>query len=84
MADPPKFRQGSQPYLPPPPETQDDSPNSVDVPRMEPPPASLEAMVRNGMGSPARRPERDFTWVWVSMLLVLIVAITVYVLRTSR
>jgi hypothetical protein len=85
VADPPDYRRGSQPYLPPPPETRDDSPESVDVPRMEPPPASLEAMVRSGPGSAAgRERERDSTWLWVSMLLAVGAVITVYVLRSSH
>jgi hypothetical protein len=83
VADRPNQRPGSQPYLPPPPETRDDSPESVDVPRMEPPPASLEAMVRSGPGSSAAS-ERDSTWLWVSMVLAVGVGITVYVLRSSH
>ena len=83
VADPPDYRRGSQPYLPPPPETRDDSPESVDVPRMEPPPASLEAMVRSGPRSAAGR-DRDSTWLWVSMLLAVGVVITVYVLRSAH
>jgi hypothetical protein len=81
VADRPNQRQGSQPYLPPPPETRDDSPESVDVPRMEPPPASLEAMVRSGPGSNAA-PERN--WIWVSMVLAVGAGITFYVLRSSH
>jgi hypothetical protein len=50
---------------------------------MEPPPASLEAMVRSGPGSAAGR-ERDSTWLWVSMVLALGVVITIYVLRSSH
>jgi hypothetical protein len=80
VVDPPNRRQVSQPYLPPPPETRDDSPDSVDVPRMEPPPSSLEAMVRNGPGAAARR-ERDSTWLWICMVLAVALVITVYVVR---
>ena len=83
VADPPNQHRGSRPYLPPPPETRDDSPESVDVPRMEPPPASLEAMVRSGPGSAARN-DRDSTWLWIAMVLVVGVVITVYVLRSSH
>jgi hypothetical protein len=50
---------------------------------MEPPPASLEAMVKNGPGSSAAS-ERDSTWLWVSMVLAVGVGITVYVLRSSH
>ena len=80
MADPPNKRLGSQPYLPPPPETRDDSPDSLKIPRMESPPASLEAMVRSGPRSSAT--ERDSTWIWLCMVLAVGLAVTVYVLRT--
>ena len=83
MADHPNQRRGSQPYLPPPPETRDDSPESVDVPRMDPPPASLEAMVRSRPGS-AVRSDRDSTWLWLSLILAIGVVITVYVLSSSH
>ncbi len=83
MADPLKPRRASEPYLPPPPVTRDDSPNSVDVPRMEPPPPSLEAMVRSGPG-PSAGSARDSTWLWISMLLAIGVVVTVYVLRSGH
>jgi hypothetical protein len=83
VADPTNYRRGSQPYLPPPPETRDDSPESVDVPRMEPPPASLEAMMRSGPGPSAGR-DRGSTWLWISMLLAVAAVITVYVLRSAH
>jgi hypothetical protein len=83
VADPPNHRRGSQPYLPPPPETRDDSPESVDVPRMEPPPASLEAMVRSGPGSVAG-PERDAFWGWVLVVLAIGAAITIYVVFSAH
>jgi hypothetical protein len=50
---------------------------------MEPPPASLEAMVRSRPGVSAER-ERASTWIWVSMLLAVGVAIAVYVLRAAH
>ncbi|HTA93850.1 MAG TPA: hypothetical protein VK745_29940 [Polyangiaceae bacterium] len=77
MAEPPNQRRGSQPYLPPPPETRDDSPESVDVPRMEPPPASLEAMVKSGPSSGASS-ERDTIWSWLWVALAVGVAVTIY------
>jgi hypothetical protein len=80
VTDPPKPRRGSEPYLPPPPATRDDQPDSVDVPRMEPPPPSLEAMVRNGPSSTAGS-ERDATWIWVAMVLAIGVLVTIYVLH---
>lgn len=83
VSEPPKPHLSSKPYLPPPPESRDDSPESVDVPRMEPPPASLEAMVRSRPGSSARA-DRDPTWLWVLLVLAVGVVITVYVLRSSH
>jgi len=47
---------------------------------MEPPPASLEAMVRSGPGSSAGS-ERDSTWIWISMVLAIGVLVTIYVLH---
>ena len=74
MSDPPSNPRGSKPYLPPPPESFDDSP-SVHFPRMDPPPASLEAMVRRSKpGSPLpREPERDASWRWVVVVVVVLV-----------
>ena len=69
MSEPPEPRRGSRPYLPPPPETRDDSPESFDVPRMEPPPASLEALVRKRPAPPAA-PERSSRWLWIGLLMV--------------
>ena len=65
---------GSRGYLPPPP---DDAPESVHVPRIEPPPASLEAMVRSKPGAELV-PERGPTWVWTVLLIVAIGAIAYY------
>jgi len=50
---------------------------------MDPPPASLEAMVRSRPGS-AVHGERDSTWLWLSLILAIGVVITVYVLRSSH
>ncbi len=75
MSEPPDKPQASHYYLPPPP---DDSPESVDVPRMEPPPASLEAMVRSRPGSPLA-PERQSSWVWIGLIAIAIAAIAYYV-----
>jgi hypothetical protein len=62
--------------VPPPP---DDSPESVHLPRMEPPPSSLEAMVQNH--SRRRQPEAETGW-WPWVVLVLVAAaITGYVMR---
>ncbi|MES1177821.1 MAG: hypothetical protein ABUL62_26080 [Myxococcales bacterium] len=77
MSDPPEPRRGSRPYLPPPPETRDDSPESFDVPRMEPPPPSLEALVRKRPGAPLA-PAKGSQWVWIGLLIVTIGAAMYY------
>jgi len=49
----------------------------VHVPRNEPPPASLEAMVRSKPGAqlaPARRP----AWLWTALLIAAIAVIAYY------
>ena len=79
MADPPEKHRGSRPYLPPPP---DEAPESVDVPRMDPPPASLEAMVRSRPGSPLP-PVRQLPRLGVVVLAALVVAVLVYLLIRS-
>ena len=71
-------RRGSRPYLPPPPESDDDSsPESLHMPRMEPPPASLEAMVRSRPGSSMPGEERR-NWVWVAALVAVVVALAYF------
>lgn len=54
MTDPPHKHRVSAPYLPPPPDASEGPFESPDVPRMEPPPASLEALVRSRPGSTLR------------------------------
>jgi len=56
-----------------------DAPSHVDVPRMEPPPPSLEAMVRSSRQD-ARR-DAGGTWLLWLALLVVAVAVTAYVAR---
>ncbi|MEO8904685.1 MAG: hypothetical protein ABI488_19895 [Polyangiaceae bacterium] len=74
---------GSRPYLPPPPESDDDSsPESVHMPRMEPPPASLEAMVRSRPGS-AMPGEAGRSWVWIAVLIGA-VAVVAYLMGMHR
>lgn len=65
---------GSRHYLPPPP---DDSAESVDVPRMEPPPPSLEAMVHSRPGAPLPA-ERGPSWVWIALTTIVIGVIAYY------
>jgi hypothetical protein len=73
VANPNDKHRVSQPYLPPPP---DDSPPSVAVPRMEPPPASLEAMVRRPR-APAGSIERS-PWIWLAALVIAVGALALY------
>ena len=69
----PVRRRGAVP--PPPDETTD----SVHLPRMEPPPASLGAMVQNRRNAP--KPEAGPGW-WVWVVVVVAAAlITGYVMR---
>lgn len=44
---------------------------------MEPPPASLEAMVRSRPGS-LLPPERRAPWLWVAVIVIAIVALAAY------
>lgn len=63
---------------PPPSLASDDAPESVDVPRMEPPPPSLEAMVQSGQRTAA---ESGSSWLlWVA-LVVVAALVTGYVMR---
>jgi hypothetical protein len=71
--DEPAPRRGA---VPPPP---DEGPESVHLPRMEPPPASLEAMIQSG--NRARPAEAGSSWLlWVALVVVAAV-ITGYVMR---
>ena len=65
---------------PPPSEAPDDAP-SIHLPRMEPPPPSLEAMVTSTRAS-LRKPEPATTswWVWLALALIT-AAVSAYVLR---
>ncbi len=68
--------------MPPPPSlAPDDAPESIDVPRMEPPPPSLEAMVtsaRSGLRKP--EPAASPWWIW-AVVALLTAAVSAYVLR---
>ncbi|HEY4159108.1 MAG TPA: hypothetical protein VGM29_13460 [Polyangiaceae bacterium] len=77
MAEHDPERPGRKPNFPPPPETRDDAPNSVNVPQMEPPPSSLQAMV-----APGRRAAsgRNDTWTVIALVLV-VLAFMAYMLR---
>jgi hypothetical protein len=50
---------------------------------MEPPPASLEAMVRSGPGSAADA-EHVSAWAWVSLLIAVGAAVTVYFMMSHH
>jgi len=63
---------------PPPSSSPEDAPDSVEVPRMDPPPPSLEAMVQSAPASTSAKSRP----VWPLLLLVLVVAaITFFVMR---
>lgn len=59
----------------------DDAPESLGVPRMDPPPSSLEAMMHSARSS--GEPERISVWRWLGLLLVVVAAaaLTGYVMR---
>ncbi len=65
---------------PPPSLTPDDAPESVDVPRMEPPPASLEAMVHSAR-RPAASAKSGSSWLLWVLLVVVTAVISGYVMR---
>jgi hypothetical protein len=50
---------------------------------MEPPPASLEAMVRSGSGSSADV-ARMSPWAWVTVLVAIGAVVTVYLVLAPR
>jgi hypothetical protein len=75
--DAPARRRGAVP--PPPSLAPDDAPDSIRVPRMEPPPPSLEAMVQSGQRGDSEPPATPW-WVW-ALLLAAAVAVTGYVMR---
>jgi hypothetical protein len=58
--------------------TPGDAP-AIEVPRMDPPPASLEAMVQSAQRAPSRETGSSW-WLWVA-LIVAAAAITGYVMR---
>ena len=68
--------------LPPPSLAPGDAPESIDVPRMEPPPPSLEAMVEVRGRAKQTRPSPPATAWWVWLLVALVTAaVTAYVMR---
>lgn len=56
-----------------------DAPSRVEVPRMEPPPPSLEAMVQSNRQD--ARPDARGSWLLWLALFVVAVAVTAYVAR---
>ena len=68
--------------LPPPSLAPGDAPDSIEVPRMEPPPPSLEAMVegRGRVKKMRRAPLARAWWVWLLVALITAAA-TAYVMR---
>ena len=65
--------------LPPPGLSPGDAPDVVEVPRMSPPPPSLEAMVQSRNRTPAGSPGPQWL-LWIVLVLVA-AAVTAYVLR---
>jgi len=43
---------------------------------MEPPPASLEAMVRSRPGAPL--PARSSSWGWIALIVIVVAAVAYY------
>lgn len=66
---------------PPPSLSPGDAPDSVDVPRMEPPPPSLEAMVQSRPRSSRRQEATSSGWLLWVLLVVVAAGITAYVTR---
>ena len=64
---------------PPPGEAPEDAPDAVEVPRMEPPPPSLEAMVQRGQRP--QRAEPGGSWLLWILLVLVAAGITAYVAR---
>jgi hypothetical protein len=66
---------------PPPSTVHADAPDLVDVPRMEPPPPSLEAMVQSRPRFSKRREAAGSSWLLWVLLVVVAAGITAYVTR---
>ena len=75
--DVPAPRRGA--VWPPPSLVPDDAPAAIQVPRMDPPPPSLEAMVQSGQRESANGGSGSSWGVWA--LLVAAGAVTGYVIR---
>ena len=68
---------------PPPSLTPGDAPDSVEVPRMSPPPPSLGALVEHRVRRPQKlrpEPKASSLWIWVVVALVT-AAFTAYLTR---
>jgi hypothetical protein len=78
----PRPRLPSQAYLPPPPEGDDEQPESIRFPRMEPPPLALEALVRKQRAdTPAKKSHVSRLSVSVALLVAVGIAASAYLLR---
>jgi hypothetical protein len=64
--------------MPPPSLAPDDAPPSFQVPRMDPPPPSLEAMVQSG--GRGEKSDQGSWWLW-GCLIVAALVITGFVMR---
>ena len=76
--DVPERRRGA--VRPPPSLVPDDAPAALEVPRMEPPPPSLEAMVQSIDRLPKRTEAAPAWLVWLLIALAT-AAVTAYVMR---
>ncbi|HEX2872104.1 MAG TPA: hypothetical protein VHP33_12625 [Polyangiaceae bacterium] len=65
---------------PPPSSAPGDAPEPIDVPRMDPPPPSLEAMVTSTRPTLRKAEPATSWWVWLVVAL-LTAAVSAYVLR---
>jgi hypothetical protein len=67
---------------PPPSQTPGDAPDTVDVPRMSPPPPSLGAMVEGAGRSPKKLtgPRASSLWIW-GVVALATAALSAYLLR---
>jgi hypothetical protein len=62
--------------LPPPPASREDAPHSVEVPPLEPPPRSLEAMVKSGPRKRTMRAKSGDALLWFLLLLLFVLGVT--------
>ena len=74
-------KRGRGAVRPPPSTVPADAPDLVDVPRMEPPPPSLEAMVQSRPRSPRKQEAGGSSWLLWVLFVAVAAAVTAYVTR---